>query len=355
MGFFLYIIIFFLFHPIAGLWSTQNHEIVFNATTPMQIIGVNWFGFETLCHTLHGLWVHPLNHYMDLFHDHGINSIRIPLSYEVISELESSFAYPPCVSEEVRFQDKNVRDMLHIIFYETQQRGITILLDFHTIYNSITEFPWIDTVSEESVLETWMRVISQYKQYSNLIGIDIKNEPHGAIDWTVWGSYVQRFIARVRAEHPDYGGLFFVEGIQDALDGSAWGGSFSSMGNSLGDIPDGQIVFSPHVYGISVRGSYASADSPFQWDTWFGHLTSLYNNPIVIGELGGLDFGDDLTWHANIRDYLIESDIRNVYYWTLNPNSIDTGGLLLMDWTTPNYHKFAFLQSLKKNKHYVHF
>lgn len=329
----------------ANWWSVRDHRIVVNNTQPFQILGINWFGFETLCNTVHGLWVHPLNYYLDFLNSHGITSIRVPLSYELASNLDVIQSLPACVTQEPRFLNTNARDMLHILFFETKRRGITILLDFHSINGIIPEFPWTDTINEDMIFQMWSNLIGEYKQYWNLIGIDIKNEPHGAITWAVWKPYVQRFISRVRQEHPDFDALFFVGGIQDPYDGSGWGGSFSGMGTP--PLDDAQIVFAPHVYGPSVRGSYAAADSSTTWDTWFGFMRWLYPNPIVIGEMGGIDFGEDAVWHDAILQYLLRTDIRNLYYWVLNPNSIDTRGLLFVDWTTPNLNKLAFLDKLK--------
>ena len=42
-----------------------------------------------------------------------------------------------------------------------------------------------------------------------------------------------------------------------------------------------------------------------------------------------------VNWLNDLVDYLISIDQRNTYFWCLNPNSGDTGGLLQNDWTTP--------------------
>ena len=39
-------------------------------------------------------------------------------------------------------------------------------------------------------------------------------------------------------------------------------------------------------------------------------------------------------FYTGLVDYLIDIDQRNTFFWCLNPNSGDTGGLLQSDWTT---------------------
>ena len=42
-----------------------------------------------------------------------------------------------------------------------------------------------------------------------------------------------------------------------------------------------------------------------------------------------------MIWQRAIAEYLATKDITDAFYWTLNPNSNDTGGLLAEDWKTP--------------------
>jgi endoglucanase len=40
---------------------------------------------------------------------------------------------------------------------------------------------------------------------------------------------------------------------------------------------------------------------------------------------------------------MLARDIHSFFFWSLNPNSGDTGGLLLEDWITPDYVKLNAL------------
>jgi endoglucanase len=58
---------------------------------------------------------------------------------------------------------------------------------------------------------------------------------------------------------------------------------------------------------------------------------------VVIGEWGGKaqPGTPDLTWQRALAEYLAASDVTDTFYWCVNPNSGDTGGLLADDWNTP--------------------
>jgi endoglucanase len=225
---------------------------------------------------------------------------------------------------------------------------MSILLDFHTIGGIITEFPSLPgEVTEDEFIERWKTVLWEYGHYSNILGVDLKNEPHGNIRWPFWGEFVRRAISSIEQSVPYYQGLFFVEGIQDPYDHSVWGGSFSKLEDSLGVVPSARIVFSPHVYGVSVRGQVALDDSDKMWDEWFAFIQKKYQNPLCIGEIGGWFDGDDETWHERVLSYLQRLKIQNAFYWCLNPNSVDTGGILDFDWTTLNMEKIEFCNELQ--------
>jgi len=68
--------------------------------------------------------------------------------------------------------------------------------------------------------------------------------------------------------------------------------------------------------------------------------------PIVIREFGTKT---QITWLSALVDYLISLDQRGHYFWCLNPNSGDTGGLLKDDWTSPETAKLEQLDRLQPN------
>ena len=66
---------------------------------------------------------------------------------------------------------------------------------------------------------------------------------------------------------------------------------------------------------------------------------------LVVGEWGGVYEEDDEEWQDRFKGFLLEERLSS-FYWALNPNSGDTGGILLDDWRTPHAPKVAMLREL---------
>lgn len=352
--------LFFVLNPIVAgwRWAGSDHYVSFHASTLVgyNIKGINWFGGDNGNHVPEGLWNNPMKYYFDFLSENSINSIRVPFSFETYKML-GEYPNPAVVGADPSLQGKTIRDIFHTMFYMAHDYNMTILLDFHTIKGVITEYPYLlPDVSSVTTQDVLVNIAREFAKYPNLLGIDIKNEPHGAITWEQWSGYCREAVQRITMEAPEFNGLIFIEGIQSEENHSAWGGSFSGMGSFMDDLlRDDRVVLSPHVYGVSVRGSVATTEGFSDFETWFGFLNKKYDNPIVIGEQGGMFIGDDIPWHYRIRDYLISIDSRDAYYWCLNPTSIDTGGILLDDWRTPNREKIDFMNDLQPDPTFLSF
>ena len=87
------------------------------------------------------------------------------------------------------------------------------------------------------------------------------------------------------------------------------------------------------------------ANMPAIWDTLFGHLAG-QGYTVIVGEYGGQYTGTDKTWQDAFVTYLISKNMKSSFYWCVNPNSGDTGGVLQGDWLTWNTDKLTLLQRL---------
>ena len=84
------------------------------------------------------------------------------------------------------------------------------------------------------------------------------------------------------------------------------------------------------------------------WKDHWGYLCdgsySANDAACIVGEFGAKS---DWTWMNTLVDYLITINSRNSYFWCLNPNWGDTGGLLKDDWTSEESGKLAILARLQ--------
>jgi endoglucanase len=329
---------------------------VYFQNTYFNIKGFNWFGGDNNNRIPEGLWIRPMSDFLDQLRQYDFNAVRIPISMETVADFDSMVAYDT-VSADPSLQGKTLRQIYHALFYMTHDRNMTVLLDFHTIHGMITEYPYLlPEVPPEMTQNTIITLAKEFGKYPNLIGIDIKNEPHGGIQWLEWEEYCVTTIRRIKKEVPSFRGMFFVEGVQATDDyPSPWGGSFQHLPASSPLLNDSRVVFSPHIYGVSVRGLIAMNEDKDTFDHWFGFLHSKCTNPIIIGEVGGLFIGDDRDWHLRLSKYLIENEITNNFYWCLNPDSGDTGGLLYDDWRSLNIEKIDYLATLQSSPTFIAF
>lgn len=347
----LFILYFYLItKKVDGIeYFSKSKNIVDDKNNVLHLKGINYFGFETSCNIVHGLWKHDIDYYLNILHKNNFNFIRLPLAYESAINLDTK-VNNNCVTEDSRFQDITVREAINIIFDKMKKRNMFMLLDIHTLNNIITEKPYGYDYNEKyhtDFSEGIIELIKEYNKHENLLGIDIKNEPHGDITFEEWESLIDLMLDKIKKETDDYRGVYFIEGVQQPPF-AAWGGSFSTMSPNSFLINNEKIVFSPHVYGPSVRGDIALNEGTDEFEHAFGYL-SMYNNNIFLGEFGGKFDKLDKAYHYRLLEYLKYKKIQNTAFWCLNPNSGDTGGLLFDDWTMINFDKLDYLHKLQPN------
>jgi endoglucanase len=152
--------------------------------------------------------------------------------------------------------------------------------------------------------------------------------------------------------------LIFVEGVQyHGGVGSWWGGNLMGVRDSPINLAvPNKLVYSPHVYGPSVYAQPYFSDAAFPnnlpaiWDGHWAFVERENRGTLVVGEWGGWMRSEnrDDVWHNAMGAFLREREI-DYFYWCLNPNSGDTGGLLGDDWRTPVTAKLQLLDRVSPN------
>src|SRR5258706_1217200 len=239
-------------------------------------------------------------------------------------------------------------------------RGIRIILDNHRstagggpesnglwYTSSYPESRWIDD---------WKMLANRYKGNDTVIGIDLRNEPFNACwgcndpskDWRLAAEKAGNAIPSVNLDL-----LIIVEGVAVYNGQYTWWG-----GNLIGakDFPitlqiPNHLVYSTHEYPASIYSQPWFSDPnypnnlPAVWDKYWGYLAA--NTPILVGEFGTkLETDKDRQWFQKFQSY-IQSKHLNWTFWSLNPDSGDTGGLLLNDWLTINQEKQNTLKTIQ--------
>jgi aryl-phospho-beta-D-glucosidase BglC (GH1 family) len=240
-----------------------------------------------------------------------------------------------------------------------------------------TESQWRDDLRD-------MAGLGQSIGCDNVMGIEIFNEPWD-YTWAEWRSLIDTAYQSINSVNSDI--LVFAGGISKAAqDGSIdvpygdpainpnWGENLYEAGDNPPSMPKERLVYCPHTYGPSVFVQMQFMD-PSQpeceglegdeagdnqcnivinptllaqgWEEHFGYLKDL-GYAIAINEWGGNaswpdgaeermqdrwnwlpDHTVDWQWQETLVDYLIEAGICDSCYWSINPESGDTGGLYI--------------------------
>jgi len=195
-----------------------------------------------------------------------------------------------------------------------------------------------------------------------VIAFDLKNEPFqttwGGSSTTDWSAASVRIGNHILSSTNGSRFLIFVEGTASSpacAQNCFWGENLQGpMASPISLSNQKKLVYSPHCYGPSVASQpYFSdptfpANMPAIWDAHWGSAVKL-GQAVVLGEWGGQLADPDGTWLNAFVKYLLQRNLTSQFFWCLNPDSGDTGGLLLDDWKTPVTAKLTLLQQLDPN------
>jgi endoglucanase len=363
-----------------GYLHTDGNKIVDSTGAQVRITGINWFGMETDNKTFHGLWsTNPWRGQVDTMARLGYNTLRIPYSDDALKPGATASGINDFVNPDL--VGLSPLQILDKVIEYSGTKGMRVILDRHRPTSAGQSALWYTpTVSEATWITDWRMLAQRYAGNTTVIGADLHNEPHA--DGTnpnatgaCWGCGDQSRDWRLAAERagnailgvqPNW--LIFVEGVSCPSGGNSnvwdgdptndescgwWGGNLSKAGEFPVRLSvANRLVYSPHEYATSVfhqdwfdEPNYP-ANMPAIWDSFWGYLHKQNIAPIMMGEFGStLANPIDKVWLQELMKYTGTGvNGMSFTYWSWNPNSGDTGGIALDDWTNINTEKQAILQ-----------
>ena len=347
-------------HPTASLsgpLKAAGNRLVDAAGQTVYLTGVSWFGMETETFAPHGLWARNWGSMLDQIALTGFNTIRLPYSNQLFAPASTpngiDFALNPDLKGLSGLQ------LLDRLVDGASQRGLKIILDRHRPDAYAQSALWYtDHVPEERWIADWVMLAQRYRGHPTVIGADLHNEPHGAATWgdgvheTDWRLAAERAGSAILAANPDW--LIIVEGVERfGNDWYWWGGNL--MGARAFPVrlsrPE-KLIYSAHDYGpgVSLKSWFSAPDFPRNLpDVWQKHWAYLHTErlaPVWIGEFGGRSMGMDPegVWQRSLLSFLKRQRM-SYSYWSWNPDSGDTGGILEDDWRTVNTAKMRVLSA----------
>jgi len=351
--------------------STRGAAIVDTTGQPALLRGVNWFGIETELQVPHGLWARDYKEMLAQIRSQGYNFIRLPYSVQALrSSTISGVDYSIGSNQEL--EGKSPLEVMDLVIQEADRQGLMILLDSHRLNNErIPELWYGDGFTEDDWIETWKMLANRYRNQKNVIGADLKNEPHGRASWgtgdraTDWRLAAERAGNAILEINPDW--LIVVEGVEknvprQRLQGHWWGGNLEGVKRYPVRLSHrNKLVYSPHEYGPGVINQPWFAEASFprnlynRWQIGFHYIAEEGIAPVLVGEFGGRQVDTNSKegiWQRQFVGFLNQHSL-SFAYWSWNPNSEDTGGLLLDNWQTVDAAKQQMLSPSLANLGYT--
>lgn len=343
-----------------GFLSTKGRSIVDAAGRTFRIAGVSWFGFETDSMVVHGLWRRNYPEMAEQIRSLGFNTVRIPFSQEMLGPEARTksidFAHNPGL------EGRTPLECLDAVIAACGAAGLRVILDCHSAKaggyreQDLWYRPGDELWTEQRWIDDWVMLAKRYAGDATVIGADLFNEPKRTATWgegnpaTDWNRAAEQCANAIHAANPDW--LVFVQGVsQHNGESGWWGGNLAGAEKHPVKLERvDKLVYSPHDYPASVyRQVWFDAPDypgnlPSVRDKFWGFLARTNTVPVVLGEFGSkLETEEDRAWLRSLMAFLSSRDIGWIW-WSWNPNSGDTGGILKDDWVTVDETKMDFLQ-----------
>ena len=356
-----------------GFLHTDGNQIVDSSGKNIKLTGVNWFGAEGYAFNPNGLDVRNYKDMMDQMKDLNFNSIRLPWSDAMLDEGRKPTGINASLNPDLA--GKTTIEVFDKIIDYAGKIGLKIILDHHRSSDGASANEnglWYDDKYPESkMIENWKMLAERYKGNDTVVAADLHNEPHGQATWgdgnqaTDWAAAAERIGNAIQSVNKDW--LMIVEGveIQDNT-WEWWGGNLRGAKDHGVDFNvDNKLVYSVHSYGPSIHEMewFKGSDFPNNMDEKYnenwGWMLKDNKHPVLVGEFGGkLDTDQDKKYMGKLVEFMngdyngdgvnelpADEEGASWTYWSWNPNSGDTGGILKDDWKTVDTVKYEAIKS----------
>jgi len=334
----------------AGYWHTSGNQILDSNNQPIRLAGVNWYGFETPDHLIHGLWAQDYKTILNTIKNNGYNVIRIPFSSEMVESnpVPTNFTLSAGgVPANTDLKGLTSLQILDKIIGVAGTVGLRVILDHHRSEAGASAEAnglwYTSAFSDTAWINDWVALTNRYLNNTTVIGMDLHNEPHNATNggacWGCgtpandWRLAAQRAGNAILGINPKL--LIFVEGT-DCFNGDCdwWGGNLQGVSQFpvVLNVPN-QLVYSAHDYGPSLfqqpwfNSSTTTATLNAHFAKNWGFIYTGKTAPIWVGEFGAGNAATDTQntaagsegqWFSSLVQYIAASPGMGWTYWALN-------------------------------------
>ena len=410
-------IFFILLCALAGIRKIQsvplpplsiNGTYIYAGTKPVELKGINWFGFNNKQTMVDGLWAGGTSFATDFstilykLKALGFNTVRLPFTFTDLTLPPKSFvkectytnvatinkltkAKPPLPSASIihpstkagvcnTYLKKSSIAKERLLWATSAfiDAGFYVILDYHPM--GTEDIPNNPALFHKHWEDLWYSLISTYPNTRGRIILDLMNEPDST--QLKWKYVTKLYIPLMNNIYKkDQHVLFMVEGTGQVGYNLNWGDGFVTNPNIIQQhkIDDAtpffkelmkhsvknNLIISPHLYGPSISKSkvYKGKALINRFYHSFGYLDNpgycqgknCHRFPIVIGEIGSMFKNpQDIEFLNDFAKYQTQPNKKNKNHWAwwaYNENSGDTGGIVKNNWQDIDWFKVNWLKN----------
>ena len=191
--------------------STKGNQIVDSSGNRIIWQGVNWYGMENEAATLIGLNARDYKVMLKQIRTTGFNVIRIPFSMQTIAKGPERSGVADYIGSNKELKGKSPIEVLEAVIDEAEKLGLMIILDNHSQADQgYRNDLWYGQAgyTEDMWVSMWKDLALRYKDSPNVVGFDLKNEPHGKATWgdgseTDWRRAAERAGSEIQSVNPN--------------------------------------------------------------------------------------------------------------------------------------------------------
>jgi endoglucanase len=349
-----------------GRFHTEGSRIVDANGNTVRIRAVSWSGFETPAGLVQGLWARPLDDFLARIQKLGFDTLRLPFSNELIA---GGLDPDPQAHTNPDLVGLNGIEMFTHVIERAGAHGLKVILVHSRSKAEYSRELWYTAEYPDTrFVEDWRLLAFKYAQNPHVFAFELHSDLRGRASWgdgvpeTDWHAAAERAGDAILKLNPNV--LIIVNGVQNVADTHyVRGGNLSGVRDTpiqlieprrlvygAADYPYDALVAKDGIPGsgypwLTDAAAFPS-NLPAVWDAQWGYLVREGIAPVLLTSFGTLyESSTDKQWLDALVPYVKNLDL-GFAYWTLNPGTEGTGGLLENDWDTVNSVKYQALTPL---------
>lgn len=150
--------------PSSGQYTAKSNGKIYYNDLEIKINGINWFGLNTSTHTVHSLWLTPIDEYIAILKRGKFNAVRLTLSAHHMLNLDSLKVDGVNESVNPGMSHMSAGQHLDDLIDRLAREGILVMLNMHRMTGlgdnaeDIGPLWYSDAYPQDRIVEAWVSI-----------------------------------------------------------------------------------------------------------------------------------------------------------------------------------------------------